>query len=272
MSHPVLGALLVLLATPGWAQDRRAVEQERQEFLSWVRASPISPLKAVAVREIGPPPGLSLGPPDADIPLAGSRVGRLTQEPGRVRLESAQGATTIVRGRAFALAPSWQLLVTGPPGGATVTVFGPRPIATRQPDWFTYDSTLRVLVTLAPSKTSNVIRLLAPDGVEVEATEAGVVTGRIGTSTFSLRVFRFPGTVAEETELEIYFRDETSGRGTYSAGRFVSLIPSPGGRHVVDFNRARNPFCAYNTVYPCPAPWRGNVLQVPIRGGEKYVE
>jgi len=39
---------------------------------------------------------------------------------------------------------------------------------------------------------------------------------------------------------------------------------------VLDFNRARNPSCAYNTVFPCPAPWPGNALRRPIRAGERY--
>ena len=30
------------------------------------------------------------------------------------------------------------------------------------------------------------------------------------------------------------------------------------------------PFCAYNSIYPCPAPWRGNTIPAPIRGGERY--
>jgi uncharacterized protein (DUF1684 family) len=82
-------------------------------------------------------------------------------------------------------------------------------------------------------------------------------------------VRRLPGD-ADETDLQIYFRDATSGQGSYPAGRFVSLTPLRDGRYLVDFNRARNPFCAYSSVYPCPAPWPGNSLSVAVRGGERY--
>ena len=86
----------------------------------------------------------------------------------------------------------------------------------------------------------------------------------------SLRVRRFPGASDDEAELEIYFRDGTSGQGSYPAGRFVSLDPIGGGRYRLDFNRARNPFCAYSSVYPCPAPWPGNTIAGRIEAGERY--
>lgn len=262
---------LTLLIAPGATsgQDRRVVEQERREFLDWIQSSPVSPLKAVAVRAIGT--GLTLGPPSADIPLAGGSATRLVQRQGRVRLEAGTVSTPIARGRPVSLG-SWQIVVAGPSGDATVTLFGTQPVGSKRPEWFAYDSTMRVTVTLVPASRPDPVRRLAPDGVEVEATEAGTVGGRIAGAAFSLRVFRMGGTEAEESELEIYYRDATSGHGTYPSGRFVSLIPTGGSRYVLDFNRSRNPFCSYNTVYPCPAPWRGNVLQVPVRAGEKYVE
>ena len=58
--------------------------------------------------------------------------------------------------------------------------------------------------------------------------------------------------------------------GTYPAGRFVALTPAGGGRYRLDFNRARNPFCAYSSAYACPAPWRGNALPARIAAGEQY--
>ena len=151
-----------------------------------------------------------------------------------------------------------------------MTVFTGQTRRGKPPEWFSYDSTLRFTVTLVASRRSEPVRLLAPDGVEVEANEAGTVGVPIDGKAHSLRVFRMPGLADEESELEIYFRDATSGRGTYPAGRFVSLIPAGGDRYLLDFNRARNPFCAYNTVYPCPAPWRGNALAGPVRAGERY--
>ena len=83
---------------------------------------------------------------------------------------------------------------------------------------------------------------------------------------------RIPDPATGESELEIFFRDSTNLSGTYPAGRFVSLTPAGEGRYRLDFNRARNPFCAYSSAYACPAPWRGNALPAAIAAGEKYLK
>jgi len=68
--------------------------------------------------------------------------------------------------------------------------------------------------------------------------------------------------------LFIPFRDSTSGSETYGAGRYVEAEPLGDGRFELDFNRAYNPYCAYNDAWRCPLPPRENWLTVPIRAGE----
>lgn len=65
------------------------------------------------------------------------------------------------------------------------------------------------------------------------------------------------------------FRDATSGRSTYGAGRYLDIEPNPDGTVTIDFNLAYNPFCAYNDAYSCPLPPVENWLPVPIEAGEK---
>lgn len=65
------------------------------------------------------------------------------------------------------------------------------------------------------------------------------------------------------------FRDATSGRGTYGAGRYLDIEPNKDGTVTIDFNLAYNPYCAYNDAYSCPLPPVENWLQVPIEAGEK---
>jgi uncharacterized protein (DUF1684 family) len=65
------------------------------------------------------------------------------------------------------------------------------------------------------------------------------------------------------------FRDATSGKETYGAGRYLDPGELPDGRFEVDLNRAYSPFCAYNEAYSCPFPPPENWLQVPVRAGEK---
>jgi uncharacterized protein len=71
------------------------------------------------------------------------------------------------------------------------------------------------------------------------------------------------------TSLFVPFADVTTGTETYSAGRYLDLHPTASGLYTLDFNRAYNPYCAYNSKYECPFPPPSNRLKVPIRAGEK---
>ena len=112
--------------------------------------------------------------------------------------------------------------------------------------------------------------------------EPGAV--RMATTTGSEQVFNRHGLVrfevdGEPAQVTLYssagsdslflpFRDATSGKETYGAGRYLDLHPN-GDKVVIDFNYAYNPYCAYNPDWSCPLPPAENWLKVPIRGGEK---
>jgi hypothetical protein len=264
-----IGAALLLggAALPLQESARAAAERERVEFSNWLVTAPVSPRRAVAVLAIGE--GLTLGGADAGVAIAGISPHRIEERAGRVSLTGPDGARPIRRGLPFTLGPN-RLVVSGVPGRTTLTVFAPELRGGRDAQWFPYTAQWSFRVELRPPQRPVEQRLLAPDGVEVAATEAGTVTVTLGGATHSLRVMRLPGASDDESELEVYFRDSTNGRETYPSGRFVALVPEPGGRFRLDFNRARNPYCAYNTAYPCPAPWRGNLLNVAVPAGERY--
>ena len=71
------------------------------------------------------------------------------------------------------------------------------------------------------------------------------------------------------TRLFVPFSDLTSGTETYAAGRYLDLDPTNTGLYEIDFNRAYNPYCAYNESYDCPYPPSSNRLKIPIRAGER---
>ena len=84
----------------------------------------------------------------------------------------------------------------------------------------------------------------------------------------------------EEAQLTLYdspggggyflpFRDATSGKESYGAGRYLEVEPLADGRIGVDFNMAYNPYCAYNERWRCPFPPVENHLKVPIEAGEQ---
>ena len=71
--------------------------------------------------------------------------------------------------------------------------------------------------------------------------------------------------------LDLYFRDGTTGRGSYEVGRYVTVERAGDNSDdvIVDFNRAYNPSCALSPFYNCPIPPKENTLKVPIPVGEK---
>jgi uncharacterized protein (DUF1684 family) len=70
-------------------------------------------------------------------------------------------------------------------------------------------------------------------------------------------------------ELFLPFKDKTSETETYPKGRYLSIEPMPGGKVLIDFNRAFNPFCQFNEKYTCPYAPEENRLDIVIRAGEK---
>ena len=74
-----------------------------------------------------------------------------------------------------------------------------------------------------------------------------------------------------ESDKEVFFvfRDRTSGKESYGAGRFLKALPAKNGRIVLDFNRAYNPPCAFTPFATCPLPPPENWLPFPVPAGEK---
>jgi len=70
-------------------------------------------------------------------------------------------------------------------------------------------------------------------------------------------------------EFFLPFKDKTSETETHRDGRYLYIEPMPGGKVLIDFNRAYSPFCEYNEKYTCPLAPRENWLDLAIRAGEK---
>ena len=103
------------------------------------------------------------------------------------------------------------------------------------------------------------------------------------TSTGDVQTYRRHSRIriqveGREAELTIFegpngyflpFVDSQAGTETYPAGRYLEPRALAGGRFLIDFNFAYNPYCAYNEHWSCPLTPPENRLKVPIRAGEK---
>tara|TARA_B100000949_G_scaffold100667_1_gene89799 strand:- start:345 stop:1058 length:714 start_codon:yes stop_codon:yes gene_type:complete len=100
----------------------------------------------------------------------------------------------------------------------------------------------------------------------------GVATFEINNQKFSLNIYQ-SHQLRETEEYKNYlflpFTDLTNGESTYSGGRFIDLEIPTSDYITIDFNKAYNPFCAYNPKYSCPIPPPENSLPIEIVAGIK---
>ncbi len=112
-----------------------------------------------------------------------------------------------------------------------------------------------------------------PDPADIEMqTSTGDVQSYRRFGKFRFEVDGQPAELViyyNESGYFLPFVDALAGKETYPAGRYLEPEPLPGGKFLVDFNLAYNPYCAYNDRWSCPLTPFENRLKVPIRAGEK---
>ncbi len=65
------------------------------------------------------------------------------------------------------------------------------------------------------------------------------------------------------------FTDKTNGEETYTGGRYIDLRIPNGNFITINFNKAYNPYCAYNQKYSCPLVPSINILDTEVLAGVK---
>jgi hypothetical protein len=74
---------------------------------------------------------------------------------------------------------------------------------------------------------------------------------------------------AYQDYLFLGFTDRTTGKSTYGTGRYIDLSIRRDNHYIIDFNKAYNPYCAYNPRYTCAIPPDENALPFAVEAGEK---
>lgn len=111
------------------------------------------------------------------------------------------------------------------------------------------------------------LTLGSSDGIPVKYLKYAYAQFRIDDQPYKLLILK--DHKSPNGGLFTAFADETSSEETYGAGRYLDLDFKRAKRIELDFNRAYNPYCAYNDNYSCPFPPPENVLSVKIEAGEK---
>jgi uncharacterized protein (DUF1684 family) len=88
--------------------------------------------------------------------------------------------------------------------------------------------------------------------------------------TMAGKAVRVDGVLEDPHAEQLFFilRDQTSGKETYGAGRFLYADLPKAGKVVLDFNKAYNPPCAFTPYATCPLPPPQNWMPVRVEAGE----
>jgi uncharacterized protein (DUF1684 family) len=135
--------------------------------------------------------------------------------------------------------------------------------------WYPIGERWKVDATFTPHQPAPKMSILNVLNDTVQMTNPGTATFTIGGTRLSLEALLESD---DADELFFMFRDQTSGKTTYGATRYL-YSPLPKDGHVtLDFNKATNPPCAFTRYATCPLPPASNRLSIAIEAGETYSE
>jgi uncharacterized protein (DUF1684 family) len=131
-------------------------------------------------------------------------------------------------------------------------------------DYFPPTKKYKILADYVPYPSPQKITLETMIGTTEVESSSGYVRFRIDDQEYRLEAFS-----RGSRGLFFIFRDETAGKETYEAARFMVARILADGKVDLNFNRAYNPPCAYTPYATCPLPPPQNHLKVRIEAGEK---
>jgi uncharacterized protein (DUF1684 family) len=140
--------------------------------------------------------------------------------------------------------------------------------AFRHLNYYDVDPTFVVKATLHRNQNPPRLTITTTTGESRDAINYGTLGFTLLGKRLRLSVYKFADQRGAQS-LFVPFRDSTSAKETYGAGRYIDLDENETGEYILDFNRAYNPYCAYNEGYSCPIPPRENRLSAAITAGEK---
>jgi uncharacterized protein len=137
-------------------------------------------------------------------------------------------------------------------------------------NYFDPDPAYKVIADLHPIESKKVVVLNTNDGKEQRYIEYAYADFRLNGKQNRLLILEGIDMGPIRGKLFVAFGDETSAVETYGAGRYLDVNKVPGSSTIVlDFNKAYNPYCAYNSTYSCPFPPPENLLKIAVKAGEK---
>lgn len=139
-------------------------------------------------------------------------------------------------------------------------------------DFFKFDSTYIVTAKFKRTPNEKVFKMKTTTNRKPEYVKYGELSFVLKGKSFILNIYQNQGLIKEEgyeDYLFLPFLDETNGLESYGGGRYIDARIPKGNTMVIDFNKAYNPYCAYNDKYSCPIVPRKNYLKTRVEAGVK---
>jgi len=131
-------------------------------------------------------------------------------------------------------------------------------------DRFPINDDWRIVADFIPYNTPKEVLVPSIIGIPEKEISLGKARFNIQGKTFELDAYE------SGEKLFFVFADETNGKETYGAGRFLYADkPDSNEKLILDFNKAYNPPCAFTKYATCPLPTPENYLKIRITAGEK---
>ncbi|SEC03453.1 DUF1684 domain-containing protein [Maribacter dokdonensis] len=142
-------------------------------------------------------------------------------------------------------------------------------------DFFEPDTNYIVEAELV--RTPEALPFSMPTTTGRESTEVvyGIAKFTLNGKDHELEIYQSPELITQaeyEDYLFLPFTDNTNGEETYGGGRYLDLRIPKGNKIILNFNKAYNPYCAYNKKFSCPIVPKVNNLDTEIKVGVKAFE
>ena len=140
--------------------------------------------------------------------------------------------------------------------------------------FFKLDSSFMVKAYLEKQKDENFKDI--PTSTERIAKQRvyGLAKMKIKGETITLNIYQTESAFLNKLDNTLFlpFLDLTNGENTYAGGRYLDLIIPDNDSLIIDFNKAYNPYCAYNPKYSCPIVPSTNFIHVKVEAGVMYLK
>ncbi len=139
-------------------------------------------------------------------------------------------------------------------------------------DFYPANAKFIVLAKLKRTKNTKPFEMKTSTARRPLYKKYGELTFKIDGVKHKLNIYQNIDLIKKEeykNHLFLPFSDLTSGKETYIGGRYIDLEATSGKTMIIDFNKAYNPYCAYNYKYSCPVVPLENDLKVAILAGVK---